>query len=513
MSDLLSGLASISKSVQSTLNSYEIRKISDKVQGYVMNFTEAETKVREATNEDPWGPTGPQMQEIANLTFQYDAFPEVMGMLWKRMFQDNKLAWRRVYKSLILLNHLLKNGSERVVSNARDHLFELRSLESYKYVDERGKDEGINVRHRVKQVMELVQDDEALRGERRKAKTEGKEKYQGFSKEEMLFGNGSKVKSFESWNESNKSKSYSGGFSDDPPSTTGREVTAFDFGDTRHHTSSPELGIREHSPASRSPAVAAEDDDDFGEFAEARSANEPEPKPGFQKSTAIAAAVPPPIPAPGMIASPVKKASQSAGAVSKPRPPSIGGTDDLLGLDFGGPTQASVSSAAPPSQASPLADIFGDVTPAAAPVSHGPAANSANLLDADLFAPNPLAQPISSFQPSYASPSFTPAPVQMDFFGGNPPLASSVQPMFASAASPQYIGGGALITNGQPAQAAQTNGDVDAPKKPTFLNDLTGKLGDDLFNLNLKSTAPKPAPSLNQLQNQQPKTGGSVNLW
>lgn len=31
MSDLLSGLASISKSVQSTLNSYEIRKISDKV--------------------------------------------------------------------------------------------------------------------------------------------------------------------------------------------------------------------------------------------------------------------------------------------------------------------------------------------------------------------------------------------------------------------------------------------------------------------------------------------------
>ena len=67
-------------------------------QGYVMNFTEAETKVREATNEDPWGPTGPQMQEIAHMTFQYDAFPEIMGMLWKRMFQENKAAWRRVYK-------------------------------------------------------------------------------------------------------------------------------------------------------------------------------------------------------------------------------------------------------------------------------------------------------------------------------------------------------------------------------------------------------------------------------
>ena len=32
----------------------------------VMNYTEIEAKVREATNEDPWGPTGPIMQEIGN---------------------------------------------------------------------------------------------------------------------------------------------------------------------------------------------------------------------------------------------------------------------------------------------------------------------------------------------------------------------------------------------------------------------------------------------------------------
>lgn len=65
----------------------------------VMNYTEAESKVREATNEDPWGPTGPQMAEIAHMTYQYDTFPEVMSMLWKRMLQDNKNAWRRVYKA------------------------------------------------------------------------------------------------------------------------------------------------------------------------------------------------------------------------------------------------------------------------------------------------------------------------------------------------------------------------------------------------------------------------------
>lgn len=64
----------------------------------VMNYTEVEAKVREATNEEQWGPHGSLMAEIAKETFTYEHFPEVMGMLWKRMLQDNKKNWRRVYK-------------------------------------------------------------------------------------------------------------------------------------------------------------------------------------------------------------------------------------------------------------------------------------------------------------------------------------------------------------------------------------------------------------------------------
>jgi hypothetical protein len=33
-----------------------------------MKLTEIEIKVREATNNDAWGPTGPQMREIARAT-------------------------------------------------------------------------------------------------------------------------------------------------------------------------------------------------------------------------------------------------------------------------------------------------------------------------------------------------------------------------------------------------------------------------------------------------------------
>ena len=39
---------------------------------------------REATNDDEWGPHGGLMQEIAQYTYQYEHFPEVLGMLWRR---------------------------------------------------------------------------------------------------------------------------------------------------------------------------------------------------------------------------------------------------------------------------------------------------------------------------------------------------------------------------------------------------------------------------------------------
>lgn len=47
------------------------------------------------------------------------------------------------------------------------------------------------MRHRAKLLIELIQDEEQLRVARKKAKMEGKEKYQGFSKDEMRMAIGS----------------------------------------------------------------------------------------------------------------------------------------------------------------------------------------------------------------------------------------------------------------------------------------------------------------------------------
>ncbi|XP_042594275.1 clathrin interactor 1a [Cyprinus carpio] len=166
------------------LNMWKVRELVDKATNVVMNYTEIESKVREATNDDPWGPSGQLMGEIARATFMYEQFPEVMNMLWTRMLKDNKKNWRRVYKSLLLLGYLIRNGSERVVTSAREHLYDLRSIESYHHVDENGKDQGVNVRQKVKEMIEFVQDDDRLREERKKAK-KNRDKYVGVSSDSM----------------------------------------------------------------------------------------------------------------------------------------------------------------------------------------------------------------------------------------------------------------------------------------------------------------------------------------
>lgn len=149
-----------------------------------MNYTDTESKVREATNDEPWGPTGNIMQELALATFSYEYYPEVMSMLWRRMLLENQSNYRRTYKALVVLTYLVKNGDERVVTNAREHVYDLKSLKNYSYVEESGKDVGINVRIKVKQLVDLIQDDATLREERKKAKS-NRDRYVGVSGRSM----------------------------------------------------------------------------------------------------------------------------------------------------------------------------------------------------------------------------------------------------------------------------------------------------------------------------------------
>ncbi|KAI8378786.1 hypothetical protein EDC96DRAFT_434895 [Choanephora cucurbitarum] len=137
-----------------------------------------EAKVHEATNNEAWGASSTLMQEIAQATFHYEYFNEIMPTIYKRFTEKEARQWRQIYKALVLLEYLVKNGSERVVDDARSHISMIKMMKNFHYVDEKGKDQGINVRNRAKELAELLNDVEAIKVERKKAK-KNRNKYTG----------------------------------------------------------------------------------------------------------------------------------------------------------------------------------------------------------------------------------------------------------------------------------------------------------------------------------------------
>lgn len=159
----------------------------------VNNYSEAEIKVREATSNDPWGPSSSLMTEIADLTYNVVAFSEIMSMVWKRL-NDHGKNWRHVYKALTLLDYLIKTGSERVAQQCRENIFAIQTLKDFQYIDRDGKDQGINVREKSKQLVGLLKDEERLKAERAQALKTKERMAQvatGMGSNQITFGRGS----------------------------------------------------------------------------------------------------------------------------------------------------------------------------------------------------------------------------------------------------------------------------------------------------------------------------------
>ncbi|OAL04690.1 ENTH-domain-containing protein [Phaeosphaeriaceae sp. SRC1lsM3a] len=154
----------------SNLTLYDLKAGFRKAQNAVMNYTEMEAKVREATNNEPWGASSTMLQEIANGTFNYQLLNEIMPMIYKRFTEKASEEWRQIYKALQLLEFLVKNGSERVIDDARSHVSLLKMLRQFHFIDQNGKDQGINVRNRAKELAELLSDVDRIRAERKKAR-------------------------------------------------------------------------------------------------------------------------------------------------------------------------------------------------------------------------------------------------------------------------------------------------------------------------------------------------------
>uniref|UniRef100_A0A0D6QWN1 ENTH domain-containing protein n=1 Tax=Araucaria cunninghamii TaxID=56994 RepID=A0A0D6QWN1_ARACU len=156
-----------------------VREIKREVNKKVLKVPEIEQKVLDATSNEPWGPHGTLMAEIAQATKNFSEYQLVMDVLWRRI-GDTGRNWRHVYKALTVLEYLVANGSERVVDELLERTSQISTLSDFQYVEPNGKDQGINVRKKAQNILSLINDKDKIREARQKAAA-NRDKYGGLS--------------------------------------------------------------------------------------------------------------------------------------------------------------------------------------------------------------------------------------------------------------------------------------------------------------------------------------------
>ncbi|KAI9356594.1 hypothetical protein BD770DRAFT_389664 [Pilaira anomala] len=265
---------------------WEVKDVINKMKSVVLNYTEMEAKVHEATSNDPWGASSTLMQELAQGTYNYQYFNEIMPTVYRRFTEKESKQWRQIYKALVLLEYLIKNGSERVVDDARSHVSMIKVMRNFYYIDDKGKDEGLNVRNRAKEIVELLSSTDKIRAERKLAKKNrnkyigvgsdsgpssrsmgfsstvgtstglGNNRYTGFGS--GAYGNGGGGISF-----NGDALSYGELVGYPKPSSTGKYDEEDDNDDGLYHSDSNNSPSKSNTPAPKEQDLFGSNDDDF----------------------------------------------------------------------------------------------------------------------------------------------------------------------------------------------------------------------------------------------------------
>lgn len=415
-------------------------------------------------------------------------------MIYKRFTEKAADEWRQIYKALQLLEFLIKNGSERVIDDARSHLTLLKMLRQFHFIDANGKDQGINVRNRAKELTELLSDVERIRTERKKARAT-RQKYTGVEGGAGLGGGSSRFGGFGS-EEHGDFGGYSGGVFGDGGGFGGQQ-SGNDYEPSRAGGSGGGDRFEEY------------DEYDEG-VASPSSRRRAEPTRTTQRAGTERSTAPKPKP---------------AAAPPKPKAPEV----DLFSFDEPSPA-LGLSTVAPASHAlAPAADDdddFDDFQSAAPPPS-APATTSTTNSYTQFASPQPVSAPkqadLSSMMGAASlspTPSSTSTPVNYSAFSipAAAPAAQPLRPQPAQttsyqSAQPNYFTSvkspGAPSTSGAPLTATSTGSGTAtggaAPKKAG--GDAFGNLWSTASAGVKKSSAPAQGPALGQLAREKATQG------
>lgn len=115
-----------------------------------------EQKVRSATKDDGYKPSERMLMEIADATHSYKHLPIIMKVIWKRL-NDHTRNWKKLFKGLLVLEYIMKHGSEQVRIEVQVRRPEVQTLTMFQHGGTfDGKDIGLHVRDKAKEILEWL---------------------------------------------------------------------------------------------------------------------------------------------------------------------------------------------------------------------------------------------------------------------------------------------------------------------------------------------------------------------
>lgn len=411
-------------------------------------------------------------------------------MIYKRFTEKAAEEWRQIYKALQLLEFLIKNGSERVIDDARSHLTLLKMLRQFHFIDANGKDQGVNVRNRAKELAELLSDVDKIRAERKKARAT-RNKYTGVEGGAGLGGglsSSSRYGGFGSEDTGSGSGGYggySGGVYGDGGGFGGQ---ASDFQDS---------GSRDHSATGRRDRFKEYDEYDEGAVA----------APGRRQADTTSSS------------SSRRKTSERATA-KKPEPPKREPEVDLFSFDDPIPTSAPIATpAASNATEDDDFDDFQSATPSvqtSAPSFPAISAPTATTTSTTQYAaPQPVSAPkaanltdLVGFSSISPATSTNPTPVNYSAFSP-PAVAQQPRPTGYQGSQPNYFTSVPAPANLTKSASASSSVKSPGASKPTAGGDAFGSLWSSASAGIKKTSTPTSGPALGQLAKEK----ASAGIW
>ena len=134
-----------------------------------ITLTEIEQKLEEATSNEHCHANVSLLDEIADKAGNYSDYQTIINHIEKTL-QVDKTKWRRLLKTLFLVEHLLRVGNNRFVSSLNGFLYMIKSLTTFRYTDEKKEEKGGSIREKASFIVEMCEDSEKLEEERQKYK-------------------------------------------------------------------------------------------------------------------------------------------------------------------------------------------------------------------------------------------------------------------------------------------------------------------------------------------------------